>query len=240
MDASDDIGRTLHAIRHAQAPCNAASRTWSKQRNTGNVNRIDTSPQNTYIVLTLNPQIGDSSPVRSLAVDMSEQALILEVQIGKSMSCTIEAAHERIAGSISDALQSPVLQIQVRAQSDSEIKTQVIIIERIRSFQIIPVRICSLVGICRIIMVVENISHFLGFFLLDPFGIILAVSGGPSISRWFPDGLAADDDRLICLDKPVKPGSRRRGSAVDQIDEFEELLRSIYLEIRLIVARTCS
>ena len=71
------------------------------------------------------------------------------------MSAAVELAHKGIRCDISDALQLPVLEVEVAVEHHLEVQSEVFVVERERSLQIVALHAGRLVGIGRIVAVVE-------------------------------------------------------------------------------------
>ena len=152
-------------------------------------------------------EVGQRGTIGGSAVHIAEEGLVLHIQVLNQVACAVKFPHEGIGGSVANALQLPVLHVKVCVQNHREILAEVFIEEGEGSFQVVALVIGCAVSVGGIVMVVEDISQFLGIVFAYPFGVKLAVGQRPAV-----DGIVAG---VVALDKAVEAAGLCGCRAVD-------------------------
>ena len=152
-------------------------------------------------------EVGQRGTIGGSAVHIAEEGLVLHIQVLNQVACAVKFPHEGIGGRVANALQLPVLQVEVCVQYHLEVVAEVFIEEGEGAFQVVALVVGCAVGVGRIVMVVEDVAQFFGLFFADPFGVELAVGERPAV-----DGIVAG---VVTLDKAVEAAGLCGCRAVD-------------------------
>ena len=237
MDATHYEGRTLHSRSHGQTAGQTVARAGSQQGDASQIDGIHARIEQGRIVLTFDAKVRDGSPVRSATVHIAKEVLVLHIQVFQQMASTVKLSHKRMARVVADALQLPVLEVEVAVEHHLEVQAEVVVIEGEGSFQVVALVTRSLVGIGGIVMVIEDIAQFLGLVLRNPLRVELAIGERPAIFLRLANDHSAHVGFLVTFHQAVEATRARGCRTVDQVDELQELLVRIDVEDGVVVAR---